>query len=446
MNTIHLTKRRHGWIWLLCLSWSLTAQPPSIPIPYRLTLADAERALLARNLLVAVNREQLAATEAQKLIASYRPNPTIQLGGEQITITSPVEGAAPRFFSTNSDAGANSVYTFLYSQLFERGGKRQLRTQQAEANVLAARAQIRDTFRQQVFQLRSAFTIALAAKLRADLARSLLADFDRTIELTQKRSDNGDLAPVELYRVRSARLPYEQGILQGESAYQQACLDILNLLNGRRNELTFTPEAPKDARFPLLVDGALSTSPVVTPVEELIAQALSARPDLEVARQTYRGAERGTRLAEAQRKRDITVGVEFQRVGNDNSAGVIANLPLFLYNNQKAGIAQAAALERAANLSVRQTETQIRTDVEKATAYCAISRRNLEIFTQENLEQVRKLRDVARFSFTEGATSLLEFLDAQRTFNTTISAYQDAQADYQGCLWNLEQATGANLP
>src|SRR5260370_82996 len=123
--------------------------PPPVPIPRRLTLPDAESLLLQRNLAIAVNRRQLEAAEAAKLIAGYKPNPTVQLGAEQITVASPLPGAAPRFFETNSNAGANSVYTFLFAKLIERGGKRGFRTKQAEAQGRGAKPHNLATYRQQ---------------------------------------------------------------------------------------------------------------------------------------------------------------------------------------------------------------------------------------------------------------------------------------------------------
>ena len=62
-----------------------------------------------------------------------------------------------------------------------------------------------------------------------------------------------------------------------------------------------------------------------------------------------RATEFSTRLAQSQRTRDVVIGAEYQRVGNDQAVGVTTQVPLFLYNNQKAGIAQAGALEQAAS-------------------------------------------------------------------------------------------------
>src|SRR5262252_2724060 len=53
-------------------------------IPRKLTLAQAEQLLLQRNLAVLAARYQVDALRAAKLIASFKPNPTLMLGGEDL--------------------------------------------------------------------------------------------------------------------------------------------------------------------------------------------------------------------------------------------------------------------------------------------------------------------------------------------------------------------------
>lgn len=427
------------------------AQPPPTPvqIPRHLTLAEAERLLLERNLAIAVNRQQLEAAEAEKLIASYKPNPTVQLGAEQFPVSSPLAGSVPRFVTTNSDAGAQPTYTFLFSKLLERGGKRQFRTKQAEAQVAAAKAQVMDIYRQQLLQLRQAYGGAMLARMNLDLARQALQQYEQTEKLTETRVQAGDAPQVERYRIRAGKLPYQQGVLQAESTYRQACLDILNLLNSQRQDVTVQPAPPgakeELAGAPLDITGGFPDRAPLLLLDELKRIALEERPDIEIARRTREAGQFGTRLAEAQRKRDISVGTEYQRVGSDSAVGVVASFPLFLYNNQKAGIAQARALERAGDFQLRQAEMQAITDVEKAWEQYQAAQQSLKVFSTENLEQTQKLRDVAFFSYQQGAISLFELLDAQRTLLQARTGYNQARFDLQNSLWMLEAAIGRSL-
>jgi cobalt-zinc-cadmium efflux system outer membrane protein len=427
------------------------AQTPqmTVTINRHLTLPQAESLLLQRNLGIAVNRSMLEAAEAAKLIASYKPNPTIQMGAEQYPVQSPLSGSVPRLFTTDSNAGAQPTYTFLFTKMVERGGKRTFRTQQAEAQVRAARAQILDTFRQQLLQLRQAFGSALLARRNLEFARQALREYEQTEKLTETRVKSGDAAQVELYRVRTGKFPYQQAVVQAQTAYQQACLDVLNLLNSRREEVVMTPapagedEALRDA--PLDVEGDFADGQLSLTLEDLKKVALRERPDVGMARYTLEAAQFGASLARAQRARDLTFGLEYQRVGSDSAVGFTASFPLFLYNNQRAAISEAAAVRRAAELLSRQAELQAITDTEKAWWSYQAAQRSAAVFSRENLDQAEKLRRVAFFSFQHGATSLFELLDAQRTLNQARTGFNQARFDVQNSLWLLEAAIGRAL-
>src|SRR5262249_55491886 len=191
-------------------------------IPRKLTLAEAETLLLQRNLAVTASRYQVEASRAARLIAGYKPNPVLTVGAEQIPFYSPLKNSVPRFFSTDSNAGANPVYTFRIDKITERGGKRELRSAQADFQLKATEAQMLDAIRTQLFQLRQAFATALLARENLRLAETTAQQYEHTERLTEVKVTNGDVPGVELYRIRAGRLQYEQTVLQARTSYTQA--------------------------------------------------------------------------------------------------------------------------------------------------------------------------------------------------------------------------------
>lgn len=419
---------------LVCLAaLRAQAQTTATPeVPKILTLEAAEELLMQRSQAVAASRYQLEVNQALRQIAGYKPNPTAHIGAEQVPFFSPVSGSAPRLFATNADAGANPVYTAMVTRTIERGGKRELRSQQADAVVEQSRAQIADTFRGQLFQLRQAFTTALLARENLKLAQTIDAQYEQTEKLTNIRLKAGDVPEVELFRARAARLPYKQAVLDAQTGYQQAIRDILNLLNARTGEVE--------------VDGKFQSKPVTSSLEELRQLALKERPDVAAALNAVRAAEKGSALAVAQKTRDISLGVEYQRVGQDHSAGVVAEFPLFVYNDQKAAATQAVAQQRAAEAQLRQAETQVLTDVEKAYQAYLAAQKALTIYSEDGLATTEKVRSILEFSYQKGEASLFELLDAQRTAGQSAVAANQAKAAYALAIWQLEQAIGRQLP
>jgi cobalt-zinc-cadmium efflux system outer membrane protein len=455
----------------LCVILGLpfSSQSQSAPgIPGRLTLAEAETLLLQRNLAIAASRYQIEASRAARLIATYKPNPVLTVGAEQFPFYSPLSDSYPRFWPTNSNAGAQPTYTFRFDKITERGGKRELRTEQAGFQIKTAEAQMLDAIRTQMFQLRQAFGNAILARENLRLAEETERQYGQTERLTQVRLETGDVPAFELYRVRAGRLQFQQAVLQARTSYQQATSDILNVLAARAEQVSPRPVAQtlqgaaatnvsmtgqaSAAALPdslqtaaLEIVGSFDNRPLTQSLTDLKAIALTGRPDVIAVRNTFEASNRGVLLAQAQTRRDLDIGYEYQKVGSDQTLGVVMQVPLFLYNNNQAAIKQAEAQRDAAEALLHQAELQAVTDVEKAYRAYQSARSVLDLYTTDNLSQVEKLKTISTFSFNEGAASLLELLDAQRTYNQSVAAYNQASADYQVSLWQLEQATGRSL-
>lgn len=425
----------------------LAAQPPSPPpesaeLPKPISLKQAEDILLRKNLMVAASRQQVEIADALRRIAGLKPNPTLQLGAEQFSVASPVPYRVSRPFVTNSNAGANPVMTIQYGQSIERGGKRMLRSQQADAFLDAAKAQVLDAFRQQLLLLRLAFTSALLARENLKLAEATDAQYASTEKLMEARLQAGDIAGIDVERVRAARLPFQQAVLDTRAALWQAARDIATVLSAApaRGAAAFTPGATFE---PVLeIAGELSDPQIAAPLDELVQMAVQARPDLQVARSLLKASESGSRLAVAQKTRDLNSALEYQRVGNDTAMGVVVSFPLFVHNNQSAAIAQAAAQQRLAATQAKLMELQVVADVEKAYQSVAAARRTLNLYSREALQRTEGIRTIVNYSYQRGEASLLEALDAQRTAVQTQVAYNQARANYLNSLWLLQSALG----
>ncbi|HWX41863.1 MAG TPA: TolC family protein, partial [Blastocatellia bacterium] len=98
-----------------------------------------------------------------------------------------------------------------------------------------------------------------------------------------------------------------------------------------------------------------------------------------------------------------------------------------------------------ANAQLNQVKLQAMTDVDKAFRAYEMSRKLLQIYTGETLARAQESLDIANVSYKQGASSLLELQDAQRTYNATRVASNQAHFDYRMSLYQLELATGKQV-
>jgi cobalt-zinc-cadmium efflux system outer membrane protein len=414
---------------------------PPVDVPRQLTLDTAEQLLVQHNLAVITARYGVDNTRAQRLIASVRPNPTLTLGAELWDLAEPTR---------NLFSNSGRLYTVRIDQVFERGNKRALRTAAAEFQIQAAEAQVLDTIRTQMLQLRQAFLMAVLARENVRVASENLDLTNDTERLIKARVTAGDAPGWDLIKFQANKVQFQRDLSAARLAYQQAVRDVLTFIGAaspapRSTAAVSAPQTPALlADTPIEVVGELRLEPLAVPeaLEELRQVALDQRPDVLAAQHNADAARRTLDLARAQRHRDLDVALEYQRNGSDNTAGATVSFPLFLSHKFEGQINQGLAQVQQANAALDQAKLQVITDVDKAYQAYQVNQQVLQVYTTETLARAEESFRIAEMSYRRGATSLLELQDAQRTLNQTRVAANQAAFDYRMSLYQLEQATG----
>jgi cobalt-zinc-cadmium efflux system outer membrane protein len=71
----------------------------------------------------------------------------------------------------------------------------------------------------------------------------------------------------------------------------------------------------------------------------------------------------------------------------------------------------------------------------------------VQLYTSGYLKEAQDSRDISEYAYKRGAASLLDFLDAERTYRASQLAYRQALASYMTALEQLREAVGTrNLP
>ena len=431
----------HGW------PSSTAPNAQRVSVPRQLSLDKAEEIFLQHNLAITAARYGVDIARAQRLTASLRPNPTATFAAEAFDVAH----FSRNIVSTNSDLAANKLYTFRYDQILERGNKRQLRTAVADSQLQAAEAQVLDATRQQLFQLKQVFYTAVLARENLRVADENIYLINSTEQLIKLHVDTGDTAEWELIKFQTGRVQYQHDLLASQLSYQQSVRDLLNLLGAEPQSVVATVSISQTQGPSLLADapievlGDLRLKPEELSLADLRQAAIDSRPDLIAARRNVEAAEHALQLANALRSRDIDVAGEYQRNGGENTVGVVVSVPLFLHNNHQGEINLAVAQLEQAKAQLAQVQLQAMTDVDKAYKAYDLSRRMLQLYTMETVTKAEESFRIAGVSYKEGATSLLELTDAQRTYNQTRVAYNQAHLDYRMSLFQLELATGKKI-
>jgi len=71
----------------------------------------------------------------------------------------------------------------------------------------------------------------------------------------------------------------------------------------------------------------------------------------------------------------------------------------------------------------------------------------VQLYRSGYLDESRLSREISEYAYKRGAASLLDFLDAERSYRATQLAYRQSLASYMLAVEQLREATGTrNLP
>jgi outer membrane protein, heavy metal efflux system len=393
-----------------------------------LSLDDAVTQTLHRSLVIASARAGVAGAQAQEVTAGYRPNPSLNLGAEQFDLIKPNS-----YLGSDSGAGANRTYTVHVDQQIELGGKRGLRLRTAAAQRRAAEAQVDEARRQQIAAVRQIFVAGLLARDNLRLAEDNVSLDDRTEGVIRTQVDAGHRPQADLISFTVGRIQARQEASAARLAYDQIRTDLLNVLGSEPG--TAVPELIGDLEAPTALSPAVDD-----------ATALAQRSDVIVARLLADAADAAVDLARSQRAIDPTLGIEYQRVGGTNTAGVTATIPLPMWNNHAGDINQADAARIQAELQWRLIMRQARAEVEKAHQGVLASRAQLNLYSPEMMAKASQVLEIVSHSYQEGATSLLELMDARRAHNQVHLAANQVRYAHRLAAIQLDLALGTPAP
>jgi outer membrane protein, heavy metal efflux system len=397
---------------------------PGANLPdHPITLKEAMDLLAKQSPLLASAKAHTLAVRSNEVTAGLRPNPIFTSANEDFAI-----------FNTHQfDLRGNQEFTQNVSQLIERGHKRQLRVEDARWVAKVTQDTYADTERQLQYAVKSAFVNMLLAKSNLQLAQDNLHDYQETVKLNEVRMQAGDISPTDFARIRVEEARFQDDLLNAQESLAEARIQLGNLLGFENVPESFD------------VEGKLEAPEITAPLPELQALAAQHRPDYVAARDSVSEAQSAVKLADANGATDVAVGGEYKRNQIENTVGFTVQLPLRIFDRNQGEKARTRGELIATQDAEMAAKYQVNSDVAQAYAAYQSSAARARIYNQQYLKQAQEVRDRIEFSYRQGGSSLLDYLDAVRTYRDTELAWRRAYAQVMLSVHQLSLATGTEL-
>src|SRR5262249_40442906 len=159
-------------------------------------------------------------------------------------------------------------------------------------------------------------------------------------------------------------------------------------------------------------------------LDDLKALALRTRPDLRAAQQNVTAARSAESLAEANGKRDLTASFNYSHVSATNTGAFFFNIQLPIFDRNQGEIARTRHVITQSEQLASETSQQVLTDVVDAYQALRTSEQIVDLYEGGYIDQATKSRDISEYAYKRGAASLLDYLDAERTYRANQLAYR----------------------
>lgn len=418
---------RFSALFCMLLGLAALAFGQAVQSPIRISLDQAVQFALAHNHALLAARTTIAQSKDAEITANLRPNPT--LGVDYIGLP-----LRPSQFNW-SNISQTTEFDAGISYLFERGKKRQNRLQNAQDQTAVTRSTVADAERTLTFDVATAFTDVLLAESTLNFAQQNLKSFQNTVDISESQYKAGAISEGDFLKIKLQLLQFQTDVTASELARQQALVSLRQLLGFESVPLDYD------------VAGALEYQKLPYTVEDLQSMALKDRPDLRAAQQGVTSAQSAYKLQRAIGKVDVTGTLNYTHISDQDTTSFFASLPLPIFSRNQGQIAQAKDAIVQAQEAEQESSEQVLSDVQSAFESLRTNEETLKIYQSGYLEQSKESVDISQYAYKRGAASLLDFLDAERSYRATQLAYRQQLASYMLALEQLREAVGTrNLP
>jgi cobalt-zinc-cadmium efflux system outer membrane protein len=393
-----------------------------------ITLDQAIDLALAHNHSIKATRTLILQNQAQEITANLRPNPTLGADSQFVPFFSPQDFSGENLNETQQ-------FDIGIGYLFERGHKRQRRLQAARDQTAVTRAQISDAERTLAFNVGQQFVSVLLAESTLQFALQDLKGFQQTVDISEIQLKAGYIGEGDYLKIKLQLLQFQTDVSSARLAKAQALVGLREFLGYNAVPADFD------------VIGDLAYQPLKANLEDLQTKAMRERPDFRAAELGITAAQSQILLAKANAKVDVNGTYDFTHVSGENTASIFVNFELPIFNRNQGEIARTGyALTQAQEQQQAASDTVL-SDVSNAYEAVRSNDEVVQLYTSGYLKQAQDSRDISEYAYKRGAASLLDFLDAERSYRSVQLAYRQALASYMTALEQLKQAVGTrNLP
>jgi outer membrane protein, heavy metal efflux system len=372
---------------------------------------------LERNPAITGARSVIEQNEGRRTQAGAYPNPTIVAQIADATIRTP---------RTGTHMVENGV---IVEQTVEWPAMRAARKDAAAAGLTGA-----------TFSLDEA-KLNLIAEVKQVFYELLLAE--RTVDLLQQNLEIvQDVARIVRARVRSGEGPQFEAV-KAEVEVLKAKQEMTKAKNAVRVTLVALDTLTSGALGPRYkVQGDFRSLRDRLDPEQMAARDLSQHPILKRQGKLVEQAEFSVTRERKSRVPDVTLFGGYSSQVDSRSVVAGLSVPTPIWYQKQGHIAEALGTQRKEEAELVRAQNALGREINQHAREAETAQEQILVYEEGLIKQAHEALRIAQLSFRQGASSLLDVLDAQRVQRQITVDYNQARFELSLALTRYERAVG----
>lgn len=385
------------------------------------SLQDALRTAQQNNPTLQAERLNIDIAYTEVLSAKIRPN--ITFTNETIQVMDAAEYAE----NTSWSNAKNREEFWELSKPLQIAGQRKYKIHHAEKNAEVEEHLYFETQREVLNEVALKWLKVWSAHKQLEIIISAKENIDSLLIINQARFRNQVITKLDLDRTD---LLANQYTIQ----YNLALQNILNNQQELLLLLGLTEEIEIDTEDDALME--LSES-----IEALLENGFNLRSDLKAAKSASESTDANIRLQKALAYPQPEVGIIYNPMNAVPFLGFSASVELPFFDRNQGEIRKAIIEKEQSEKEQHAIEKQIETEIRIAYNNYIIQKRSFEEY-RELMEQSQSILENVRAAYIKGGTTIIDFLEAQRSWLETQQQYYEFQQEFKESYVHLLYTTG----
>lgn len=363
----------------------------------------------------------LGISQTDLTTAKLRPNPV--LSNETLQLARSSEFAA----NTEWYRPENREVLWQLSKSFQIMGQRRHKIDVANNSITFTENNYADIERNLLSEVAQKWLEVWTVQKQLDLLEIAKGNIDSLVITNQHRYRNEVITQTDLFRTE---LLAKQYALQYNTEKQ----DLIN----SQKELQFllgvqdSVNIAMDDEFVFMAPASL---------EDMLARSLENRSDIQTAKSYIDISGSNIELQKSLAYPQPELGVIWNPQSTIPYFGISAAIDLPFFDRNQGEVKKSKILKEQAEQRLYTLESKLQTEISTANASFQLQQRNLQDFSSV-LEQSQVILDNVKYAYLQGGTTIIDFLEAQRSWLETQQQYYDAMQQYRQSHIQLLYAAG----